>query len=275
VLDNIFGAWVIRAFQSLIATHYDAALYRLDLANQPQQASKIVNQWANKNTLGMIKEPVPQDFFVNQRHKIALTNCVYFEDKWLYPFNLANTKTEKFWVTTKKAVDVQMMHGEGTFGYAKADDMEILEIPYAGMQHSLMVVLPPGEQPLMQMEDQLSKWIEWRKRCTQNIVELAMPKLNLNGDNHLRTAMYNLGLQRCGFSRIGNVGEINTILQTAKLQIDEEGSKFAAFTMLAKGVSAGSFKLTVRLDRPHWLLLLDRQTDSILMIAGVQDPTRE
>jgi serpin B len=231
---------VLKPFESLVNAHYDAGVYRLDLVDQPQRASKIINQWANKHTFGMIKEPISADFFAKHRHTIALTNCFYFEDKWLYPFKPANTKTEKFWVTAKDSVDVQMMHGESTCGYAKVDGMEILEIEYAGREHSLMVVSPPGDTTLVNMRGKLSELQQWRKQCMKHKVKLAMPKLDLTSDLALRGFMYNMGFQQCDLSRIGNVGEISNVLQKVKLQIDEEGTKAAAFTVLAAYASSGA-----------------------------------
>jgi serine protease inhibitor len=264
---------VLKPFEALIDGHYDAGVYRLDLVIQPQRASKIINQWANKNTLGDLDDVMHYDCFTTQRHTITLTSCASFEDQLLLHFKRENTNTEKFLLWADEYADVPMMHGEGTCGYAKVDNLDILDVEYAGRQHSLMIVLPPAGNPLFNEDYRLIHWKEWRKKCTQQRVKLAMPRITPQTHYGLRGALEGMGVQEFDLSRIGDVGKIVGIFHKAKLRIDEAGSK-TVVGKHAREVSGGGEAVTIRLDRPYWLLLLERKTGLILMMGHIGNPAK-
>jgi serpin B len=64
--------------------------------------------------------------------RLVIVNAVYFNAKWLQPFNTEDTNVGKFHISSHKQVDVPMMHLKTYLGYKHVASLKvrILELPY-------------------------------------------------------------------------------------------------------------------------------------------------
>ena len=87
-----------------------------------------------------------------QHSLLVLTNAVYFHGTWTDPFSKLSTKDEDFRVSAQKKVKVPMMPQKHTFGYAAADGVQALDLPYGDSSISMIVLLPQKADGLAKLE---------------------------------------------------------------------------------------------------------------------------
>ena len=113
-----------------------------------------------------------------------------------------------------------------------------------------------------------------------------MPRLNFETELPLSEALAAAGLEnifdenKADFSGISDVNLwISEVIQKTKLELDKNGTKAAAVTVIE--VPAGMMptsetepneRKTVRLDRPFAFLIYDSAEDQILFLGKVTDP---
>lgn len=92
--------------------NFGAEVSRLDFGNPGAVAA--INKWVSENTKGKIGKIVDRlstaDIFV-------LLNAVYFNGKWLKPFDKNATNDEEFHLLDGSTKKVPMMHQRADFGY--------------------------------------------------------------------------------------------------------------------------------------------------------------
>ena len=80
--------------------------------------------------------------------KLVLTNAIYFKGDWNSPFKKDQTRDESFDDGSDAKRKVPMMHQTERFKYHDAGDVQVLEMPYAGKELSMVVLLPQeGRRP--------------------------------------------------------------------------------------------------------------------------------
>jgi len=122
------GAHIEQAYLDLLSANYAAGLRSVDFS-QSQQAADLINQWAEEQTLGKIKDIAKPAMF-NSNTRLALTNAVYFKGAWLYPFQEAATYAEDFTNLNGDVSQVDMMHSTESFWALKNEEVQIVELPY-------------------------------------------------------------------------------------------------------------------------------------------------
>ena len=71
-----------------------------------------------------------------------LTNAIYFNAAWQYPFNENMTDNGAFHLLDGGEVNVPMMKQTESFGYAEGDGYQAVELPYDGRELSMVILLP-------------------------------------------------------------------------------------------------------------------------------------
>ena len=127
-------------FLALTRQQYGAEMLLVDFA-QAAAASREINQWVEQQTNGKIKDLIPPGS-LDALTRLVLTNAVYFKGDWVQPFDKQNTQEEDFTVSAQAKVKVPLMHQQKRMGYAEEETFQALELPYAGGELSMVVLLP-------------------------------------------------------------------------------------------------------------------------------------
>src|SRR5690606_1810400 len=88
--------------------------------------AKRIDQWCDDNTRGHITSIMPKlDSEQAKTVNLVLTNAVYFEGKWVEPFEPKDTKKQPFQLAEGKDIEVDMMNTwgfeEGRYGAVDAE----------------------------------------------------------------------------------------------------------------------------------------------------------
>jgi serine protease inhibitor len=244
---------------------------------QDPGAPEHVNAWAAEHTRGMVPRVVdrfdPEEVF-------ALTDAVYFDGAWTEPFDPASTEPQPFTTAAGEAVIVPMMHADGSYDYFEDNDVQAVRLPYGkdGDIGFLAVIAREGlAAPTALDWDALQTS---RRRGT-----IALPRFTATSSLELSDALRDLGLEPAftedrdfdGLFSGGGRKALGRVLQSAKVEVDERGTRAAAVTTVT--VIATAYRpetpFELRLDRPFLWAIEDRRTGTILFLGIVTDPREE
>jgi serpin B len=199
--------------------------------------------------------------------RLVLAGAAYFKGLWSDPFDPAETATAPFRTGEGRDVEVAMMSRSGRFEYD--EERQAVRLPYSeGLAFALALDGPPSGP--------------WRTREGR----VRMPRLALSTKLDLRRVLESLGLgllfepgpDLAGlFAGPVDDTALGRVLQTARLEVDEQGTRAAAATaatvVLTSAPVDPPFELVA--DRPFAWAIEDTASGTLLFAGVVDDPTRE
>jgi serpin B len=286
-LDVANAIWGQKDYQFLaqyldvLAQNYGAGLRIVDFIKQTEQSRVTINQWVSDQTQGKIKDLIPPGA-ISDMTRLVLTNAVYFNAAWQYPFNKEATSDGAFYLLDGSSVTAPMMKQTESFGYAEGANYEAVELPYSGQELSMVILLPKAGQFEAfenSLDAELVKTIIGQ--LEMNEVSLTMPKFEYESSFGLKQALSTLGMgvaftPDADFS--GMNGDHNLLIQDvlhkAFVSVDEAGTEAAAASGVIVGITAmPAQQAQVTINRPFLFLIRDIATGSIIFVGRVLNPT--
>jgi serpin B len=274
------AAWLDDGYfpgQGLIAAAEPLGVGVRELRFADPAAVEVVNRWGAERTRGMVRR-VLEGFDENEH--FVLAGAAYFNGSWTEPFDPERTEEAPFTRGDGERVSVPMMSGSGRYECYEAGECKAIRLPYGNEgRFGLVVVL--GRESL-----DSTGWRAVRAGMRLRDGYVRLPRLALETRLSLVDALERLGLGPAfepGFDLEGLFagGEpqkaLGRVLQNARLEIDEAGTRAAAVTVLtAIAVSATTeppFELVA--DRPFTWAIEDAASGTLLFVGVVDDPTEE
>jgi serpin B len=124
-----------------LAVNYGAGLRLLDYASDPEACRQTINEWVSQQTEGKIEDLIKEGI-ISEVTRLVLTNAIYFNAAWEYPFDEDNTADGTFYLADGSTVTVPMMHQTEDFNYAEGDGYQAVELKYDGNELSMVIILP-------------------------------------------------------------------------------------------------------------------------------------
>ena len=234
-------------YTSTVSRKYAANVENLDFASP--KALKHINQWCSDKTNRMIPSIIDR---LNPSDVAVLLNAIYFNGSWTHQFPKKNTRLENFQGYTRDIKKVDMMHQERKFFYADNNRFAAVELPYGNGQYSMTVLLPNEGVSIDDMMKQLTalEFAKLQQQMSECIVDLKLPRFSTTTSISLNAPLSALGSKTmftgsADFSGMADAGVfVSAMLQKAKIEISEEGTKAAA-------VTAGVIALTALHEQPR------------------------
>lgn len=287
-LDVTNAVWIqndyhiVPGYVDTLQKYYDANATNLDLKNKSEDSRKIINTWVANKTNQKINNLFPPNS-INQDSRLVLTNAIYFKANWTNPFIPFDTQDENFTTSTNHAVTVPMMSTFAKFPYYEDNSLQVLQMPYQGDRLS-MIVLLPKDKNIQSLDGVLSpnQLHKWNANLVQTQVKVYMPKFTLDTKYVLNDNLKSLGItdafdpNLADFTGItGNRNlSISLAVHQAFVKVDEKGTEAVAATgVVAEETSMPLYNYTFRADHPFVFLIYDKQTDLILFIGQMMDPS--
>ena len=275
------GAHIEQAYLDLLSANYAAGLRSVDFS-QSQQAADLINQWAEEQTLGKIKDIAKPAMF-NSNTRLALTNAVYFKGAWLYPFQEAATYAEDFTNLNGDVSQVDMMHSTESFWALKNEEVQIVELPYYQSSIVMDLIAPSdGDWQTFLQNLTLDKLNENFDDLSEARVELSLPKFKIETpEMELINPMKELGLVDVfgmDADLSGMSGDkslyVSTLVQKAFIDVNEAGTEAAAVTLAVVQEKAmlSPETLKISFDQPFMFLIRDTSTGAVLFAGQVVQP---
>ena len=289
-LKTANALWAQQDFQFLdeylttVEEYYGGKTTNLDFINESDSSRLIINNWVEDKTNNKIKDLFPEGS-IHSLTRLVLANAIYFKAKWLIQFDADKTSDEYFRVNPDEHIEVPMMQPtsqKSTFNYTQNKDLQILEIPYAGEDLSMLILLPLDDDiEALENSFTIEKLTEWKKSLRKHRVNIYIPKFKFETKYFLSETLSNLGMptaftNSADFSGMTGTKDlkIDKVIHQAFIEVNEEGTEAAAatgvtMTMRSKKPPTPIFKA----DHPFIFIIQQNETGNILFMGRVNNPT--
>ncbi len=262
------------AFVEAMKDCYQAGVESMDFSHP--SALKRINGWCAKQTNGMIPSIIDQ---TEPSAVSYLLNAIYFNGTWEKKFKANATREENFRGYTRNIQKVEMMHQQNKFQYAEMPGYRAVTLPYGNGTYCMTVLLPDEDKSISDMMaaidvQALDTLYNKMETCKVN---LKLPKFTTETKLPLNNIISALGApdifnpSTADFSKFAD-GRffVSQMLQKAKIEVSEEGTKAAAVTAAVMLTSAAPMeyrRVEFIADRPFVYTISDRQSGALLFIG--------
>ncbi len=264
----------------------DTEIATLDFT-EPTNVSTI-NDSVNANTNGTIPSIVDA---IDPETIACLISGIYFKGSWQEEFDTSQTLDEPFYLANGDKELVPMMRRTDWYPYYTSDQFQVVSLPYGNGQMGMYIFLPNRDTDLNTFLERLNveNWERWMSQFSQREVSLVMPKFKLQYSVELKTALERLAMgiafdeDRADFSRMTVSSApvfISYLTHRAVVEVNEEGTEastgsFVFFAEPALETTADESvpPIPFVVDRPFFFAIRDNQTETVLFMGAVVDPT--
>lgn len=280
------GLWVQEGFALLedftreMEDSFDAALENLDFENDEEGARRRINGWVAERTMDRITDLIAPGLLTPET-RVVLTNAVYFKASWDMPFEESLTGDGRFLLRDGGAVEVPMMRQTDYFRFVATEGCRAVELPYAGGSASMLVLLPDGD--IMDFQERLDADLVRTLRNRMSTVNLAltMPRFEYSATIQLGPVLRSMGMEApfthaADFSGFTGGPDlfISEVVHKAFVKVDESGTEAAAATAVVMNLTAMPVQPEeMNVNRPFIFLIMDSETDAVLFMGRVMDPS--
>lgn len=263
-----------RAFLQKAVDSYSAQLFSAPLSD-PKTVESI-NSWVKKNTDGMIPKIIEK---ADRYAVMMFVNAIAFDAKWETPYKRSDIEKLEFtsYSGSKKKTDfmcstenVYLKDG-GTVGFMK---------PYKNGRFAFAALLPDENTGIDDYVaslsgDKLMKIFSSAKRG--NEVNVKMPKFRAEYSTQLIDTLKKMGVKDAFDSKTADFSSlienrdayISTVVHKTFIEVDENGTRAAASTLVGADTMSLMEPYSVFLNRPFVYMIVDTETNLPLFI-GVQ-----
>jgi len=262
-------------YLDLTKKYYNASIF-------PLNGAKSINDWADLNTNGKIKEIVKASDLANA--VLVLTNAIYFKGDWLTKFDEKITRKSIFKLVNDSVTNVDMMYMNSKVNYFEDAEKQIIELPYKNEKMTMIIVLPGEGSSLKSLtanmdEKQFTNFIS---KFTSREVNIYLPKFKFSSQFDLEKVLPKMGMpdafnaMKADFSGMSQEGlSISKVKHKAIVEVNEKGSEAAAVTAVIMIKAAKMKEIFFKADRPFMFYIYDKTTNSILFMGSVLNPVKE
>jgi len=272
-------------FVALCRDRYEAQPTAVDYAGATETARKQINDWVEAKTNRKIQE-LFKPGVLDAQTRLVLANAIYFKGDWATPFDKQLTQELPFHLANGKQVTAPLMTRQAHFGYTAIADLQVLDLPYAGNDLSMTILLPAKADGLAALEAQLTvaKLDGWLKAVRNREVNVVLPRFKTTAEFSLGETLQSLGMRdafaagQADFTAMTGKKDlfISAVVHKAFVEVNEEGTEAAAATGVGMALTAAMPQEppVFRADHPFLFLIRENQTGSILFLGRIMDPTK-
>ncbi|XP_022844073.1 serpin-ZX-like [Olea europaea var. sylvestris] len=290
------GVWIDQSlsfkpsFKEIVDNIYKAASNPVDFQTKAVEVIGEVNQWAEKETSGLVEEILPPGS-VDASTRLIFANAVYFKGAWSEKFDASITKDHDFFLLDGSSVQVPFMSSKKKQYIRSFDGFKILSLPYKQgedkRKFSMNFLLPDTKDGLLALVEKVSSesgFLEHHLPYQKvEVGEFRIPKFKLSFGFEASEVLKGLGvvlpfsgggLTDMVDSQVGQNLYVSSIFHKSFIEVNEEGTEAAA-------ASAGLVKLRGLLvedefdfvaDHPFLFIIREDMTGVVLFIGHVLNP---
>lgn len=264
-----------------LAENYGAGVRLVDYRGDAEGARQSINSWVANETRDRIEDLIPAGV-LSELTRLVLTNAVYLKAPWENPFDEQLTSEGVFELLDGSEKAVDLMATSGSFRFARDGPLQALELPYAGGDLALLVLIPDsGTFPdvVTTIDSRTVDSIVDQLDPVQ--IDLRFPRFEFTTEAALVPALSALGMEvafdpdRADFSDMTTEDRlfISAVMHEAFISVDESGTEAAAATAVVMDLTvAAEEPLSVVVDRPFIVVVRHLETSGNLFIGHVVNP---
>ncbi|KAM6912916.1 protein Z-dependent protease inhibitor [Xenentodon cancila] len=269
---------VKKTFEDNMKTFFHADVKNVNFSDTRESISYI-NEYIKQKTQNKITEMISS---LAEMTQLLLINTIFFQGAWDMPFNPNLTKDGSFHIDNYNIVQVPMMFKEAKF-YTMEDiplGARVLKLPYQeGV--SMLILLPNKDRDYTVIDEEITakRFLSWTKLLRKTKLEVTVPKFKMDRSYSLHNILPNMGMVSL-FSSSANLTRlsqgkglmVSEVLHKAVIEVDETGTTAAAGTTV--GIIPYSLPRMFTVNRPFFFFIYHEETNSLLFMGRVIDPTK-
>lgn len=238
-----------------------------------------INSWTNRHTDGLIEKLL--DAAPDADTQLILLNAVAMDAKWALPFD-ADATTDAIFHAPDGDATVPMMHKTAYLEYGETEIAQLLRLRYLDSDLTMLLALPKADHTEQEILAALSEHglAYFSAIGEETRVQLALPKVDFAAENGLNDALNAVGIQTAftdlaDFSGISDSPLcIGSVIQKARLIIDEDGTKAAAVTesIMTNSAMIMEDPIEFTADHPFVAIIADESTEAACFAAVIANP---
>ncbi|XP_070699096.1 protein Z-dependent protease inhibitor [Pempheris klunzingeri] len=269
---------VEKLFEEQIKTFFDGDIKSLDFMDTKRSIS-LINEYIKHKTEDKVTDMIST---LNVATQLMLINTIFFQGTWQMPFNPNFTDSASFYIDNYSVVQVPMMFKEDKF-YTMVDyplGAKVLKLPYQDGV-SMLILLPNKGMDYTVIDDEITtdKFLNWIKNLQKTKLEISIPKFKMEQSYSLHKLLPDMGMASI-FSNSANLTKlsqdhglkVSEVLHKAVIEVDEAGTTAAAATSI--GITPYSLPRTFFVNRPFFFFIYHEDTNCLLFMGRVIDPTK-
>ena len=241
---------------------YYASTYRVPMGTA--EADKAIAGWLNQNTGGLLSEETGS-IRTEVDDLLRLYNTIYYKSSWQDAFEESQTGKDVFTAAGGTEQETDFMHRTESGSYQKGEGYTAAP---RYLRYGRMVFVLPDEgvtpESLLQRQGFLTVLTG-----DYNTAELvwSVPKFDVKSSTGLNEALQALGVTdafdgtKADFTPLTDNGAVvDSVMQAARVKIDEDGVEAAAYTEIVTAESAMMEMpptVEMELDRPFLFVIFD------------------
>ena len=260
------------AVDALVDWYY-ASTYRVPMGTAA--ADEAIASWLNQNTGGLLSQET-REIRTDVDNLLGLYNTIYYKSSWRDAFESSRTEADTFTAADGAKQTIEFMHRTDEGSYRKGEGYTAAPMY---LRYGQMVFVLPDEgvtpESLLQRQGFLTELTgdyEWAD------VVWSVPKFDVKSSTGLNETLQALGVteafdSNADFTPLTDDGAVlSSVMQAARVKIDEEGVEAAAYTEVMMSDTAmmePPVTVEMDLDRP-FLFVLYGSGDVPLFVGTVQ-----
>jgi len=278
-------------FLDILATNYGTGVYQTDFIHAYEPARLSINAWVSDHTNDKINDLLAKGV-LDDATRMVLVNALHLKMPWETPFEASLTRPDTFTLADASTVSADFMRLTTNLGYADDGDAQVVTLPLANRELSVVIALPHDGVSLSSYEAKLgAKSGVLAPPPQTQLVALSLPKVNFTSPSFsLAEPLKALGMNQafdraqadfhglCAQPPDGANLYVSDVVQKAMIAMEESGVEAAAATAV---VVAGTTSIevdppspvSVVVNRPFMISIVDQPTGAVLMLGHVQNPT--
>ena len=257
--------------------YYNAEVNSYD-PTKPETAKSKMNEWVDKNTKGKINEIIDK---VNSSDVLFLINAVYFKAEWKTKFEKSETSKQAFTLDNGTEKEVETMIGEVELSYYNDDHFSVIKLPYGYGKFDMVVYLPEEGYTTSDIVDEIEQTdFDQLQQSTLVKRDLWLPKFEFSYSKKLNENLLAMGMKdafdpnNANFQSISDINlYISSVNHKSYIKTNEEGTEAAAATSVTFDVTSIGPEGIIKINRSFLFAIVEEDTNSILFIGKVYDPT--
>ncbi|MDR3160963.1 MAG: hypothetical protein LBU28_05040 [Spirochaetaceae bacterium] len=259
-----YDARIKKDFAQAFMDYFRGSSIQVDF--ESPEAVKEVNDWAGKQTNGLIPEVIKE---FPPATLAVLANAIYFFDRWDWEFDPDKTKEDKFKALDGETTAFYMLREGDELAYYEDDTLQAMPLGFE--RGGGMYILLPKDGNAAGLLSSLTNasFSKIRAGLERAKGKLLLPRFSIKGDVMvLNDVLISLGLPLFEAGSLPGVIQetalqLTGVAQKAVIEVDEKGTTAAAVTLLPMASSAGpqdppekTFEMIC--DKPFVFVLYDR-----------------
>ncbi len=277
---------ILSDYRHMIRNDFDANIQSLDFS-QSKEAVSIINTWISNETQGKIPRLLAETD-ISSLTRLVLTNAIYFQGSWKFPFQEKLSKQAPFHVTPGSDKPVLMMEQTESFAYHETEQCQFLLLPFVssqdtGSELACFFLLP--KNALSSVESSLSPALihSYLELAETRRIHMQIPRFTLASKLYLKEVLEQMGMKaaftkEADFSGIDGLTDlyIDKVLHEAYFACNEYGVSASAATAATMAFKSAGPSPTPPIeflaDHPFLFGIVDLKSKVMLFLGKVVDP---